>query len=95
MGYPHPRRLRWVTSPPRAQVQVRMGYPPPEIGYAYALTGYAASGTPLAVSRRRTFLCPHPLMHWDRQEVDLPPPPPPRQYTIECWREVVLFLVSS
>ena len=37
--------------------QVRMGYPPPPRQIGYAWTGYAAGSTPLAVSRRRTFLC--------------------------------------
>ena len=45
MGYPPPRQVRM----PLARDGV-----PPVAGYAW--TGYAAGGTPLAVSHRRTFL---------------------------------------
>ena len=48
--------------------QVAMGYPPPGQGWGtvpppprvgYTITCYAVSGTPLAISRRRTFLWIH------------------------------------
>ena len=58
-GRGHPlARSGWGTPPPgRTGVpppgQVRMGNP---LGTGYTWTGYAAGGTPLAVSRRRTVL---------------------------------------
>ena len=57
-GVPHPARIGWGTPG-----QVRMGYPPgqdrvppPPPGIGYAWTDYAAGGTPLAVSQKRTVL---------------------------------------
>ena len=58
---PHPPSQDWGTPWPGqdgASPLARMGYPPPPPppGTGYTWTGHAASGAPVAVSRRRTFL---------------------------------------